>query len=75
MNLTNALPNPVTKPKVHFQFIDALRGIGALWVVLFHSNSGERLTQLTNLLGRSCSQQDLLSVPDYPSQASSISSQ
>jgi peptidoglycan/LPS O-acetylase OafA/YrhL len=50
MNLTNALPNPVTKPKVHFQFIDALRGIGALWVVLFHSNSAERLTQLTNLL-------------------------
>ncbi|MBW4646356.1 MAG: acyltransferase [Goleter apudmare HA4340-LM2] len=50
MNLTNSLQTPVAKSKVHFQFIDALRAIGALWVVLFHINSDGRLAELTNLL-------------------------
>lgn len=40
----------VSQPKVHFQFIDALRGIAALWVVLYHTGPDERLTELTNLL-------------------------
>lgn len=27
----------VAKPKEHFYFLDALRGIAALWVILFHA--------------------------------------
>ncbi|WP_017653695.1 acyltransferase family protein [Fortiea contorta] len=51
MSSTNTIPTAfVNKPKVHFQFIDALRGIAALWVVIFHADSGDRLTQLTSVL-------------------------
>jgi peptidoglycan/LPS O-acetylase OafA/YrhL len=51
MKSTNLIPTSVDKKsKVHFQFIDALRGIAALWVVFFHANSGQRLTQLINFV-------------------------
>ncbi|HBB31984.1 MAG TPA: acyltransferase [Cyanobacteria bacterium UBA8803] len=39
-----------SKPKVHFHFLDALRGIAALWVVLFHAEAANHLTHLTALL-------------------------
>lgn len=38
------------KPKVHFHFIDALRGIAALWVVLYHYAADERQKELINFL-------------------------
>ncbi|WP_238178358.1 acyltransferase [Calothrix sp. 336/3] len=38
------------KPKVHFYFVDALRGIAALWVVLYHAALDDRLGQLTSIL-------------------------
>ena len=34
----------------HFYFIDALRGIGAIWVVLFHIHLDDRLAQLYQVL-------------------------
>jgi peptidoglycan/LPS O-acetylase OafA/YrhL len=35
------------KPKIHLYFLDSLRGIAALWVVLFHAESGGHLAALT----------------------------
>lgn len=37
-------------PKVHFYFVDALRGIAALWVVLFHAVLEDHLAHLTGVL-------------------------
>lgn len=37
-------------PKVHFYFLDALRGIAALWVVLYHIHMGTRLSHLSAAL-------------------------
>ncbi len=39
-----------SKPKIRFYFLDALRGIGALWVVLFHLELNGDLTALTSSL-------------------------
>ncbi|HBB31985.1 MAG TPA: acyltransferase [Cyanobacteria bacterium UBA8803] len=39
-----------SKPKVHFHFLDALRGIAALWVVLFHIEPDDRLVHLSPFL-------------------------
>ncbi|MBR8836300.1 MAG: acyltransferase [Stigonema ocellatum SAG 48.90 = DSM 106950] len=50
MNSKNSSTTSVAKPKVHFHFLDALRGIAALWVVLYHTRPHERLTQLISLL-------------------------
>ncbi|MEL6166084.1 MAG: hypothetical protein AAFR37_20855, partial [Cyanobacteria bacterium J06628_3] len=38
------LKKPVVKPKIHFQFIDGLRGFGAFWVVLRHSDPDGRIS-------------------------------
>ncbi|MUH01188.1 acyltransferase family protein [Scytonema sp. UIC 10036] len=38
------------KPKVHFYFVDALRGIAALWVVLSHAALDGRIAALTGSL-------------------------
>jgi peptidoglycan/LPS O-acetylase OafA/YrhL len=35
------------KPKIHLYFLDSLRGIAALWVVLFHAEAGGHLAALT----------------------------
>ncbi|MBE9012631.1 acyltransferase, partial [Pseudanabaenaceae cyanobacterium LEGE 13415] len=40
----------IASPKVRFYFIDALRGLGALWVVLFHAHLDDRLDSLEELL-------------------------
>ncbi len=40
---------PPHKPQ-RFAFVDALRGIAALWVVVFHAFAGQRLTKLEALL-------------------------
>lgn len=44
------LKNPVVKPKIHFQFIDGLRGFGAFWVVLRHSDPDGRISLFTSTL-------------------------
>ncbi|MGG6267924.1 acyltransferase family protein [Leptolyngbya sp. AN03gr2] len=40
----------ISSSKVRFYFIDALRGLAALWVVLFHAHLDERLDSLEQLL-------------------------
>ena len=50
-SIQNPAPPPEMPPKkVHFYFIDALRGIAAMWVVLFHAHLGSRLIHLEALL-------------------------
>lgn len=41
---------PTSERKAHFYFLDALRGIAALWVVLFHAQLNERLDYLSQAL-------------------------
>ncbi|WGV27805.1 acyltransferase family protein [Halotia branconii] len=36
--------------KVRFYFLDAFRGLAALWVVLYHAESGNHITQLSKFL-------------------------
>jgi len=38
------------KPKIHFQFVDGLRGLVALWVVLRHSAPDKYIPQFANAL-------------------------
>jgi peptidoglycan/LPS O-acetylase OafA/YrhL len=42
--------NPGVDRKIHFYFLDALRGIAAVWVVLFHAQLGDRLDHLSQFL-------------------------
>lgn len=54
-NTSSAIPASFVKPqnvkpKNYFYFIDALRGIAALWVFFFHAALDDRLTMLTNIL-------------------------
>jgi peptidoglycan/LPS O-acetylase OafA/YrhL len=49
-NTSSVTPTSFVKPKNYFYFIDALRGIAALWVFFFHASLGNRLTMLTNIL-------------------------
>ncbi len=50
MNLNFSSPTEVIKPKIHFYFVDALRGIASLWVVLFHAHQEGRIDLLTSIL-------------------------
>ena len=50
MNLNVSSTTEVVKPKIHFYFVDALRGIAALWVVLFHAFRGGHLDLLASIL-------------------------
>jgi peptidoglycan/LPS O-acetylase OafA/YrhL len=50
MNLNVSPTTEVIKPKIHFHFVDALRGIACLWVVLFHAPLEGRLDLLTSIL-------------------------
>lgn len=50
MNSQIPLETTQAKPKIHFQFIDALRGFGALWVVFRHSDPDIRISQFTSIL-------------------------
>ncbi|MEO1183425.1 MAG: acyltransferase family protein [Cyanobacteria bacterium J06636_27] len=38
------------KQKIHFHFVDSLRGIGAIWVVLYHIYATGKLVDLSNFL-------------------------
>jgi peptidoglycan/LPS O-acetylase OafA/YrhL len=50
MDLKASSTTSVIKPKVYFYFVDALRGIAALWVILFHAPLEGRLDLLTSVL-------------------------
>lgn len=50
MNPKVSSTNSVSKPKEHFYFLDALRGIAALWVILFHAPLDQRIALLTSSL-------------------------
>ncbi|MBV6625384.1 MAG: acyltransferase [Rivularia sp. (in: Bacteria)] len=39
-----------TKQKIHFNFVDSLRGIGAIWVVLYHIYATKKLVELSTIL-------------------------
>ncbi len=47
-----ALPKAEVSPRGRFLLVDALRGIAALWVVLFHAHEGLHLTELVAKLPR-----------------------
>lgn len=46
------LKTATKKPRVHFHFIDGLRALAALWVILFHSviDPDKTISQFTNTL-------------------------
>ncbi|NEU77203.1 hypothetical protein PI95_033100 [Hassallia byssoidea VB512170] len=50
MDLKASSTTSVVKPKVYFYFVDALRGIAALWVILFHAPLDRCLDLLTSVL-------------------------
>ena len=50
MNLNVSSTTELSQPKIHFHFVDALRGIACLWVVLFHAPLEGRLDLLISIL-------------------------
>lgn len=40
----------VEKSKIHFHFVDSLRGIGATWVMLYHIHASGRLIEVSAIL-------------------------
>ncbi|MGB3642225.1 MAG: acyltransferase [Rivularia sp. (in: cyanobacteria)] len=50
MNISGLSGTSTKKPKIHFHFVDSLRGIGAVWVVLYHISATRRLVELTTIL-------------------------
>lgn len=50
MNRNVSSTTEVVNPTIHFHFVDALRGIAALWVVLFHAHQEGRLAVLISIL-------------------------
>ncbi len=43
----SAFPTSVEKKKIHFHFVDGLRGIGATWVMLYHIHASGRLVEIS----------------------------